>query len=149
MGRGNKRREAPTKEHTSHRSKHEYQCDSPGDIGGVLAELLCERFYGQGDREEIKSVPAPREERDEEEHPLLEIQLGQQFEGIRRLAHRRLQRGQPGRQVSSHTHVLIVVKVSVGGVLFPRLGAMMPFVVVVGRHYGGCGLPLGQSIWCD
>ena len=80
-------------------------------------ELLAQFGDGEGDSEEVESVPRPGEESDEEEHPLLEIQECEQFEGIWCLVHGWFEGGDARRNVSSHAHVLLSGDVGVGGVI--------------------------------
>ncbi len=60
-----------TEDGRAHRSKHEHQGDTPSDICVRLSERLREVGNSQGHSEEIKGVPRPGKEGDEEEHPLL------------------------------------------------------------------------------
>ena len=95
--------------------------------------MLRERRHGEGDGEEIKGIPAPGEKGDEEKHPLLKIEQGQQLEWIRSFVHGRLEGGQPRRQIPAHAHVLSG-SFSVERPLIDRILTIMHLVVVVGRH---------------
>ena len=70
----------------------------------LLRQLLDRERYG----EEVKRVPGPSQETDEEEHPLLEVEHGDQLEGVGRLVHGRLERRNASRCVPPHARLRFI-----------------------------------------
>lgn len=53
-----------TKGNSTDRSQHQYQGDTPGDIGDRLVKGRSQLGCGQGDGKEIKGIPCPAEKGD-------------------------------------------------------------------------------------
>ena len=64
---GKPRTQSLTEYDTANGSEHEHQGDAPGDIGGAPVEGLGQIGHGQTDGEEIKGIPRPTKEPNEEE----------------------------------------------------------------------------------
>ena len=119
-----------TKDGRPDRPEHQHQGDAPCDVGSGFAELVGQLGDGQGDGEEVKSVPGPGNEGDEEEEPLLSVELGEEFEWVGRLVHRRLQGRQSRGEVAADGHVLL------GGIDFLEIGRNIADGLLVGGRHG-------------
>lgn len=97
----------PTEDNSAHRPEHQHQRDPPRDIRRLDVKLLVQLRHRQGNSEEIKGIPRPGEESDQEEQPLLQIEQRQEFERVGRFGHGRFERGDPSREVPAHGHVLV------------------------------------------
>jgi len=94
-----------TKGDCANAPEHQHKCDSPGDIGVGLAKLLCQIGQRQRNSEEVKGIPSPTEEANEEEQPLFTVEHCKKPEWVWSLVHRRPERGNASRDVAAHTHV--------------------------------------------
>lgn len=74
----------------SDRSEHEHQRYSPRNLRSGFIELFAQLAHGQGDGEEVESVPRPGDECNQEKKPLLKVQCRQQLDRVWSLGHRRL-----------------------------------------------------------
>ena len=98
---------------------------------------MSELFDGQGDGEEVESVPTPAEKGDEEEHPLLQIEKGEQLDRIGRFAHRWLEGWNASGDVGADGHLLRRLMV----IARRRVADLL--LIVVGSHVvdGGSQFP--------
>jgi len=121
-----------TKNHTTHRPKHQHQRNTPSDLRILLAKILRQFGDGKRDSEEVEGIPRPGQESNKEEHPLLEIEHSQQLEWIGRLVHRRLERRESRCGISPRRHPFglwcLIARVSTAGVV--------EHLVAVVRHVG-------------
>lgn len=86
----------------------QYQCNAPRNLRRLLVKVFGELFDGEGDGEEIKGVPGPGEEGDEEEQPLLEVQQTNELDRIRRLDHGWLEGRDSSGQIGGDAHVFVI-----------------------------------------
>ena len=127
----------------SDRSEHEDEGDAPGDVGVGLAEGLGQVCDCEGDGEEVEGVPAPRQEGDEEEKPLLGIEQAQEADRVGSLSQGWAESGNASCCIPSCSHL------RVGGVDLGESGLVVEafgVVFVVGRHGAGSGVPDGGQI---
>ena len=85
------------------------QCDAPRNLGWRLVKFFGKLLDGQRYCEEIKGVPCPGEEGDQEKQPLVKVQQSYQLQGIRSLGHGWFQSGEPSGEVCAHAHMLGMV----------------------------------------
>ena len=111
-------------------AQHQHEGYAPCDVGVRLVEGLGQVADDERDGKEVEGVPCPGYERDlrarcqyglaprldvlggwgyREEEPLLLVQHRQELEGIGRLRHGRLERGEARRGIAADRHVLVVV----------------------------------------
>lgn len=87
------------------RSQHEYESNAPSNVCFAdikrLGDIQCSERYC----EEVEGIPGPRNERTEEEQPLLRVQKCQYLERILDLVHWRFESREPRCQVSSDAHL--------------------------------------------
>lgn len=131
-----------TKYYSAYRSEHQDQGNAPGDLTRLLPKLLGQLRHGQGDSEEIKGIPGPGNEGDEEEQPLLRVQQRQELKWVRGFRHGGFEGRQAGCKVAADGHVLVrhcVVAVVVNG------GRMVAWRVAVVR---GHSEKVALRSWC-
>lgn len=100
---------------------------APSDLRWLFSKFFGELVDGQGYGEEIKGVPCPGQEGDQEEQPLGPVQQSDQLERIRSLGHGWFQCGQPGREVRAHAHLLRSCRVGLQRIPMQSL--------IVGNHF--------------
>jgi hypothetical protein len=71
-------------------------------VEGLSQILDCERHS-----EKIKCIPGPCDERNEEKHPLLQIEQSQKSNRILHFGHRRLQCSDTGRSIATGADLLV------------------------------------------
>lgn len=91
----------------AYRSQHEHKCDAPRDVRLGFAELFRQLLDGHRHGEEVKRVPGPCNERDEELHPLKAIEQTKHLERVLGFLHGWFERSDTGLKVFSDVHLLL------------------------------------------
>ena len=103
----------------------QHQSNAPRDLRRLLIKLFRELFDGEGDGEEIKGIPGPGKEGDEEEQPLLKVQQTNELDRIRRLDHGWLEGGDSGCQIGGHAHVFLMCHLELGRIIADLLISLL------------------------
>lgn len=111
---------------TSGMSLPQHQRNTPRYLRRLLVKFFGELLDGERDGEEIKGVPRPGQEGDEEEQPLLEVEQADELDRIRRLGHGWLEGGDSSSQISGDGHVFLFCH--------QELGRFIPYLLVLVCH---------------
>lgn len=111
---------------TSSMSLPQHQRNTPRNLRRLLVKFFSELVDGERDGEEIKSVPRPGQEGDEEEQPLLEVQQADELDRVRRLGHGWLEGGDSSSQISGGAHVFLFCQ--------RELGRFLPYLLILVCH---------------
>lgn len=76
-----------TEDDGTNRTKHKNQGDTPSNVGIGLVESGGERSDGERNGEEVKGIPCPGEESDEEESPLTSVEHAKKGDWVWSLVH--------------------------------------------------------------
>lgn len=117
-----------TEDGGSNAPEHEHEGDAPGDVGVAPVERLGKVFDGQRDSEEVKCVPGPSKECNEEEHPLLEVEHHQELDRVGCFSHRRLEGAESRRRILAWTHAMLC---GIDVIARGRRGIARQFLVVI------------------